>query len=277
MPSNVFLAFIIYSLMLSMAFAQPNGVDKSSSIVFESGTQQVLLLEMYSSQGCSSCPPAEKWLNQLTTADQLWQRFIPVVFHVDYWDYLGWKDPYSHPAFSNRQAQLKQQGLIRSVYTPGFTLNGKEWRGWFSGKSFPLSSQQVGNLIIELQDGQLTARYSEFDSKQRLNVALLGFNLTTSVTAGENHRRVLEQEFVVLDYQTLAASDGKWSGRLPLDNFASNQLGFAAWVTQDKSLKPIQSVGGKLPQQLTASIHTDKPRTDVKLEKLGLGSATFLF
>lgn len=277
MQANVLIAFFIYSFLLSTAFAKSNAPDKYTPITFESGNQQVLLLEMYSSQGCSSCPPAEKWLNQLTSADDLWQRFIPVVFHVDYWDYLGWKDPYSHPAFSNRQAQLKRQGLIRSVYTPGFTLNGREWRGWFSGKPLPQFTQPTGNLVVQLENNMLKANYSEFEPEQRLNVALLGFNLKTSVTAGENHRRVLKQEFVVLDFQAFLPSNGEWQGELPLSDFASNQLGFAAWVTEDDSLKPIQAVGGKLPKQSTRTTNKSYVKTGQQLAKLTKGSATFLF
>lgn len=277
MQAKLLLAVISYSFMLSMAFAQSKQADKSTLIIFESGNQQVLLLEMYSSQGCSSCPPAEKWVNKLTSSKDLWKQFIPVVFHVDYWDYLGWKDPFSHPAFSNRQAELKRQGLIRSVYTPGFTLNGREWRGWFSGKSLPNFIQPAGNLVVELKKQQLTARYSEFDPKQRLNIALLGFNLTTSVTAGENHRRLLEQEFVVLDYQKISPENGLWTGTLRLDEFADNQLGVAAWVTQENSLKPIQAVGGKLPRQTTISIKNGKVKINKKLKQYGFAPATFLF
>jgi len=56
---------------------------------FNSSTQQVNLIELYTSEGCSSCPPADKWLNSLKEQQGLWTEFIPLAFHVDYWDYIG--------------------------------------------------------------------------------------------------------------------------------------------------------------------------------------------
>src|SRR5690348_8781739 len=70
---------------------------------FESGDTQTPLLELYTSEGCSSCPPAEAWLSQLKKSPKLWKDFVPVSFHVDYWDYLGWKDPFAMKAYSRRQ------------------------------------------------------------------------------------------------------------------------------------------------------------------------------
>ena len=64
----------------------------AGSLTLNSGTKQVTLLELYTSQGCSSCPPAERWLNEYIDDDDLWARVWPVAFHVDYWDYIGGKD-----------------------------------------------------------------------------------------------------------------------------------------------------------------------------------------
>ena len=71
---------------------------KEKSIHLSSQNKQFILIELFTSQGCSSCPPAEKWLNQFIKDKELWEKYIPVAFHVDYWDYLGWKDPYSNLA-----------------------------------------------------------------------------------------------------------------------------------------------------------------------------------
>jgi hypothetical protein len=105
-----------------------------------SGSHHVALLEVYSSQGCSSCPPAQKWVNQFTESDLLWDQVIPMVFHVNYWDYIGWKDPFATEYFSQRQRALKSNNLIQSVYTPGFVVDGKEWKGWFQGRPVPRAS-----------------------------------------------------------------------------------------------------------------------------------------
>lgn len=274
MKFSRYLTLVVYCFWVSIALAQTNKDDNSiHSIQFESGYKQVMLLEMYSSQGCSSCPPAEKWLNKFTEADNVWRDFIPVVYHVDYWDYLGWKDPYSSQQFSARQGTLKQQGLVRSIYTPGFTINGREWRGWFSGKSLPNLTLDAGNLKVNLAGQKLKASYSNFKPNHRLNVAILGFDLTTQVTAGENRSRVLNQEFVVLDYQQMFASDKQWSAPINLAEFRDNKLGLAVWVTQGASLKPIQATGGKLPVELLVA-QPSKPNHTLQS---GYSSPRFIF
>src|SRR5437867_7110380 len=102
--------------------------------VFESGPQKVRLLELFTSQGCSSCPPAEAWLSQLKSNPRLWKNFVPLAFHVDYWDRLGWRDPFAAKEWTARQYQYSANWKSESVYTPGFVLRseerrvGKEWR-----------------------------------------------------------------------------------------------------------------------------------------------------
>ena len=70
---------------------------------FSSGPAQVALVELYTSEGCSSCPPAERWLGELRTAPGLWRDFVPVAWHVDYWNRLGWPDRFSTKEFTARQ------------------------------------------------------------------------------------------------------------------------------------------------------------------------------
>jgi len=103
----------------------------------ESGEQQVSLLELYTSEGCSSCPPAESWLAQRYGKLDEWHRVVAVAFHVDYWDQLGWKDRFAKPEFSYRQQLYSASWKSGSVYTPCFVLNGQEWPGWFRGEALP--------------------------------------------------------------------------------------------------------------------------------------------
>src|ERR1700688_327791 len=93
--------------------------------VFKSGPARASLLELYSSEGCSSCPPADEWLSSLTGAKGLWADFVPVAFQVDYWNRLGWKDPLSSSEFTARQQAYANFWKKSSVYTPGLVLNGK--------------------------------------------------------------------------------------------------------------------------------------------------------
>lgn len=100
---------------------------------FSSGTGKTTVIELFTSEGCSSCPPADNWLSGFKSDPRLWKQIIPLAFHVDYWDYIGWRDRFASPAFSARQSDHKKQGNIRSVYTPGLVVDGREWRGWFGG------------------------------------------------------------------------------------------------------------------------------------------------
>lgn len=105
---------------------------------FSSGEKQTALLELYTSEGCSSCPPADRWLSSLKSKEGLWEEFIPIALHVDYWDYIGWQDRFASKQYSQRQRQYAREQSLKTVYTPGFVYNGKEWRNWFA-KRFLIS------------------------------------------------------------------------------------------------------------------------------------------
>jgi len=86
-----------------LMFSSPSFHLTAAAVTFESSETQTSLLELYTSEGCSSCPPAEKWLSRLKESPGLWKDFVPVAFHVDYWDYLGWRDRWSSKTFTDRQ------------------------------------------------------------------------------------------------------------------------------------------------------------------------------
>ena len=104
---------------------------------FESGAAQTTLLELFTSEGCSSCPVAEKWLSQFKTNSDLWKKIVPVAFHVDYWDNLGWPDRFAKAEFTLRQRRYAASWPTGAVYTPAFVVNGKEWSGFFDQKAPP--------------------------------------------------------------------------------------------------------------------------------------------
>ena len=100
----------------------------AAETTLESGPRKTRLLELFTSEGCSSCPPAETWLSKLKEERGLWRDFVPLAFHVDYWDRLGWRDPFASKAWTQRQYAYSARWKISSVYTPGFVLDGREWR-----------------------------------------------------------------------------------------------------------------------------------------------------
>ena len=229
-----------------------------AAIQIESGTTPTSLLELYTSEGCSSCPPAEAWLSRLKEDPRLWKDFVPVAFHVDYWDHLGWKDPFASKSYTDRQYDYADFWRNRSIYTPGFVLDGREWRGWFNREVFPRTSPKLVGVLTARSDDSLrwTLRFrpaaNSTSASFDFHAALLGFHLGSDVKAGENRGRKLEHDFVVLALGKAGSSkDGDFfQGELSLTTklpLLPKRLGFAAWVTPSKSFEPLQVIGGWLP------------------------------
>lgn len=215
---------------------------------FESGEQQVPLIELFTSEGCSSCPPADRWLSGLRDDEQLWSGFVPVAFHVDYWDYIGWKDPYASREYSQRQRRYAAEYSESTVYTPGMRKNGEEWRSWrFLGKPEDKSATDVGKITLTVSDaGSFDAAFLGQGAKV-LNVALLGVDIENDVTRGENSGKTLKHDFVVLGISRFSSAEqGKWSGELPKPSVEAERYAIAAWVTNGASQVPIQATGGYL-------------------------------
>ncbi len=226
-----------------------------STIQFQSGPEQVTLLELYTSEGCSSCPPADRWISQLKDSPRLWTEVVPVAFHVAYWDYLGWPDPWGRQAYSQRQRLMANQAGA-GVYTPGFFLNGKEWRGFFNRQALPrASNERPGTLVATVQgDGTISIEFdsatTKIENRRTYHIALLGNEITSKVTRGENAGRTLVHDFTVLKYLSIPAKEGAGTD-VPVGTFfksAQDVRGqaLAVWVTEGNSLTPLQATGGWL-------------------------------
>ncbi|MDP2640606.1 MAG: DUF1223 domain-containing protein [Betaproteobacteria bacterium] len=98
-----------------------------------SGPKTAALVELYTSEGCSSCPPADRQLSRLRQMLDPAAEVVPLALHVGYWDYIGWKDPYAQAAFGERQSGLVRAGQQNTVYTPQFFVGGTELRSWRGG------------------------------------------------------------------------------------------------------------------------------------------------
>ena len=124
--------------------------------VFETGPQKTHLIELFTSQGCSSCPPAEGWLSKLKSEPGLWKNFVPLAFHVDYWDRLGWRDPFAAKEWTARQYQYSTNWKSESVYTPGFVLDGREW---MERNVPPQSAEKPGVLRLSITNRKAVAEF----------------------------------------------------------------------------------------------------------------------
>jgi hypothetical protein len=241
--------------LLSMLAVLQTGRVQGAPMKFASPAAQVQLVELYTSEGCSSCPPADRWLSGFTRDARLWRSIVPVAFHVDYWDDLGWKDRFASPAYGERQHRYAQTGGVSQVYTPGIVVQGREWRGWFRNPDLELEAgRPVGQLQIELGDGRRGKANFEPSAAVPANliisVALLGFDLSTDIRNGENAGRTLHHDFVVLGLtQMPLRRDGNHYVAeivLPDAGREAHRLGFAAWVSGVSSPAPLQAVGGWL-------------------------------
>ena len=251
MKTAAVLAALAFGMTTSHVLAEQPGSTPPAT-TFESGDTQSSLIELFTSEGCSSCPPAEKWLSALKSNPDLWKKIVPVAFHVDYWDRLGWRDRFAKPEFTSRQQRYATAWGGDSVYTPGFVVIGKEWRGWFGGNGMPTTSARVGVLRVSLgDDRKLTATFVPETTKPRalaLNVALLGNDLESDVKRGENSGRKLRHDFVVLDliHTDMVNESNRWNGfvSLPLRTGNDKPSALGAWITENETL--IQATGGWL-------------------------------
>ncbi|HEX2649101.1 MAG TPA: DUF1223 domain-containing protein [Burkholderiales bacterium] len=174
----------------------------------------VALVELYTSEGCDSCPPADRWLSSLGAKGYAPDQVVPLALHVDYWDYIGWKDPYAQARFSSRQRKLAQLTRSAIVYTPQVLLQGHDFRGW-GGGGFEAAVKQINarpaRAAIELRldtrgkgafQVEVGADLKEASqrSEAALYVATYENKLSSKVQAGENRGKTLPHDFVVFEW-----------------------------------------------------------------------------
>ena len=224
-------------------------IHAAETLHLESGTTRNTLIELYTSEGCSSCPPAEEFLNKLKNNNELWKKWVPVAFHVQYWDYIGWKDHYATRENGQRQSLYAKLKRASTVYTPAFMVNGKSWRRGIFSNSLPDDSSLAGNLVVSVNGKSINASYIKKDkSTLKLNIAVLGMDLISHIERGENEGRTAMHEFVVIGYDSSVSNDLKWNMVLPKLHYSkAENYALAVWVSEINNPTPLQVVGGLLP------------------------------
>lgn len=227
-----------YCLMAAAAFAEPQ--------VFKSGLQKPNIIELYTSEGCSSCPPADKWLNTLTTSPELFTSFIPMAFHVDYWNWLGWSDEFSEQQFSERQYQHVKQRHLSQAYTPGFVVNDEEWRGWFRGeRQWPTQAAEAERLTLTVNGNTVQVNY-DAQVPMIAHVALLGMGIESIIEKGENRGKTLNHNFVVLNLSTQEGMASWTFDHNTATALKAPRTAIVAWVSEPGSVAISQAVAGFL-------------------------------
>jgi hypothetical protein len=239
-----------YPLLLVLFFSFNLVAKEVNDIEFSSGDHQNLLIELFTSQGCSSCPPADNWLNSFKDNPQLFKKIIPMAFHVDYWDYLGWKDSFSKKDYSARQRAHYDVGHIVQVYTPVILKNNREIKrgDLYNKESF---KKLVGNLTVHILDKKVLITFDPTNKKKNLtaHVALLGIGFEEKIYFGENKDKRLMHDFVVLEHEQKKSKENSWSIDLPTSKIKAKKYAIAVWVTDRHVLDLVQITADWLPSK----------------------------
>ena len=199
------LAFYIFTA------AEAAGAEQTL-IKVESGSEKAALLELYTSEGCSSCPPADRFVSRLGESGWYPQQVVPLGFHVTYWDYIGWRDVYAQKAFDKRQRDIADRQRSRAVYTPQIVLDGRDSRGFgLLGTQLQAINRQQPEADIALQavvnneaQLRLDVHVEVADTGRRHNavlyVALFENDISSRVSAGENRGKTLEHDHIVREF-----------------------------------------------------------------------------
>lgn len=244
-------AFLLVALaVLLVAAMTSQRMDPAKAPTDHPGT---VVVELFTSQGCSSCPPAERVLSTIGSEDFRGRTVIPLAYHVDYWDSLGWRDPFSTARWTERQQQYAQTMKSTQVYTPQVIINGTEQmvgsaerpihaeieRQLKGGDRGVVSIDDVarrGNTL----DVKLHARLDRGVPDADLVIAVFESGLTTAIQRGENANRTLTNDFIVR-WQAHAAdvhpnADAATTVSIPIAREWGPHLGVAAFLQDPKTL-----------------------------------------
>jgi hypothetical protein len=229
----------------------------AENLVLESGPEKVSVIELFGSEGCSSCPPADAWLNQLKNHPGLWKDFVAMSFHVDYWDYLGWKDPFSSAHSTQHQQEYTHLWNSNTLYTPCMILNGSQWRNWADGGIPPKKSDEAVGILkaVRASESRWEITFkpaSKSNETYEVHLSYLGMGIKVEVKAGENRGRTLQHEFVVLNHERvlMQRDENRYSSILETSIDSKNQAGSLAvvvWISERNNPQPLQAAGGLIP------------------------------
>lgn len=238
-------------LLSGLGLAVPFTLQAQPQLI-RSHVTRVSLLELYTSEGCSSCPPAEDWMSSLVDDTRLWKTLVPVQFHVTYWDELGWRDPFDSPLYTARQQQLSAVAAHGTVYTPEFMLDGSEWTGWFNHRRLQLDKgADAGKLALQISGDKIEATFAPSATPNGpliLNVALLAFDVTTAVGAGENAGRKLRHDFLVVGYihEPMTRTPNGYAAASVIPQHVKThaaRYALAGWISLTGNPRPLQAAG----------------------------------
>lgn len=231
-----------WPLLAAVSLALASTAAEAAACRAEAGAAAPLVVELYTSEGCSSCPPADRWLSGLKGQPGV----LTLAFHVDYWDRLGWPDRFASRAATERQYRLAEVSRSAQVYTPQVVVDGADWRRWpdlpARGQASPVK------LTLEREGQQVTARVAALEGDgRRLGGywAVVEDGHASRVTGGENRGETLRHDHVVRHYEPVAdwraAEARQWV--LPvLPGVPEHPRRVVFVVTDATTLRPLQAL-----------------------------------
>ena len=243
-----------FAALLALAAVFPTFPVRAACVA-DSGTERATLVELYTSEGCSSCPPADAQLAKLPRAGS---KIVPLALHVDYWDSIGWKDPFAQPSFAIRQAWEVHANARRTSYTPHFFVNGKEVLDWRAdlqdnlrpAKSSPgariaVDAAAEGKAMLHLKvDGNVNTANGPAGPLQMF-VVVTESGLSSQVGAGENRGARLDHTAVARNWIGPIAVQG---GTARLDRvvavpqLAAGHVAVVAFIQNATTAEVLQAV-----------------------------------
>ena len=239
---------------LLMTAATIAGADDACT--YRSGAHTVALVELFTSEGCSSCPPADRWISGFVNHPQS-ERFVPLAFHVNYWDDLGWKDRFADQRYTERQRVLAKAAGAKMVYTPQVTLQGRD-ADWRSESAFAKQVEKINGkpVRVNLELRPIAAADATIAATVGTNlvpplkpddlaviVALTQDGLSSKVTAGENKGETLKHNFVVRDLLARPEDNGRYVFK-PKPDYDPAKMRVVAFLQNVKTGEVIQAVSG---------------------------------
>jgi len=236
---KAFLTIVAFCWPLSLFAASCRG---------DSPQHTLALVELYTSEGCSDCPPADRWLRSLKAGSA-----IPIAFHVDYWDYIGWKDPFASAAFSARQRELAAAAGRKVVYTPQVMLGGRDYRRWNSSSfaddvkaiNATPARASISMAMTTAPDGRIDARVRARllrPGPAVLHLALTEDGLSNAVNAGENRGVLLQHDHVARDWAKPVAFRAGAAAESALSGTRRGQGGALVFVQDAGSGEVLQAL-----------------------------------
>ena len=253
------IRFITFAF--SLLFSLQSLAEASQVFKAVSPANRVALLELYTSEGCSSCPPADRFMSRLKLEDISDEKLIPLSFHVTYWDYIGWKDRFSNPQHDARQRKQAKLNNSRMVYTPQFIMNGKDFRrhGSFDNEIVRINSIAAEYQLAVSASLNTNAIDVVLDTKTLIDssdevvayIVLYEHGLSSEVTDGENDGKHLRHDYVVRELKgpyLINQDQAMFKAAFMRSGYQVENSGVVAFIQKPQSSEILQAVRLELMQ-----------------------------